>query len=214
MSGKTVSNGSSPAGGDASVWSMVRLGLILAAYAVASCAMLAIVNGFTAPVIAANQQRKANAAMLMVFPEAEDFSDVDAAVCGTVPSGSTTVEAVKIAKAEGRVIGAAIQISGPTYDHASVMIGVDGTGTVTGVQFLENTDSPGFGSKASDPNFTLSNGQTFYGQFTGKKVSDGFIAGQTFDAISGATITSRGVATLLSDGTAVLTELLKEYGND
>ena len=213
MSGQTTAK-TAGAANDGSVWSMVKLGLILAAYAVASCAMLAIVNSFTAPVIAANQQRKANAAMLTVLPEAEDFSDIDAASCGTTPSGSTTVQAVKLAKAGGRVIGGVIQISGPTYDHASVMIGVDAAGTVTGVQFLENTDSPGFGSKASDPNFTLSSGKTFYGQFAGKKVADGFLADETFDAISGATITSRGVATLLSDGTAVLTALLKERGND
>ncbi|MBQ6566149.1 MAG: FMN-binding protein, partial [Treponema sp.] len=51
-------------------------------------------------------------------------------------------------------------------------------------------------------------------QFTGKKVADGFTAGETFDAISGATITSRGVANLLTDGTAVLTALLKEHRND
>ncbi|MBQ9538802.1 MAG: FMN-binding protein [Treponema sp.] len=193
---------------------MIKLGLILAAYAVASCTMLAVVNSFTAPVIASNQQKKANAAMLVVLPTAEDFADLDAASCGTTPSGATTIEAVKLAKAGGKVIGGVIQISGPTYDHASVMIGVDSTGTVTGVQFLENTDSPGFGSKASDPNFTLSSGKTFYGQFAGKKVADGFVAGETFDAISGATITSKGVATLLDDGTAVLTQILKEHGND
>ena len=89
------------------------------------------------------------------------------------------------------------------------MIGMDTQGTVTGVQFLENTDSPGFGSKASDPNFTLPNGKTFYGQFTGKKISDGFVAGETFDAISGATITSKGVANLLSDGTAILYSVIE-----
>ncbi|MBQ3687837.1 MAG: FMN-binding protein, partial [Treponema sp.] len=180
---------------------MIKLGLILAAYAVASCTMLAVVNGFTGPVIAANQQRKANAAMLTVFPQAEDFTDIDAASCGSTPSGTTTVQAVKLARAGGKVTGGVIQISGPTYDHATVMIGMDAAGTVTGVQFLENTDSPGFGSKASDPNFTLANGKTFYGQFTGKQVADGFTPGETFDAISGATITSRGVANLLTDGT-------------
>ena len=60
----------------------------------------------------------------------------------------------------------------------------------------------------------VSGGRTFYGQFSGKKVADGFVAGSTFDAISGATITSRGVAALLEDGTAVLTAVLKEHGND
>ena len=212
MSGQTAAK--TAAENTGSAWSMIRLGLILAAYAVASCTLLAIVNSFTGPVIAANQQRKANAAMLVVLAQAEDFTDVDKASCGATPSGKTTIEAVKLAKAGGKVIGGVIQISGPTYDHASVMIGVDAQGTVTGVQFLENTDSPGFGSKASDPNFTLSSGKTFYGQFAGKKVADGFVAGETFDAISGATITSWGVATLLDDGTAVLTQLLKEHGND
>ena len=194
--------------------SMIKLGLILAAYAVASCTVLAVVNNITAPVIAANNERKANEAMRMFIAQAEDFSAVDSALCGTTPSGTTKIEAVRLAKAGGKVIGAVIQISGPTYDHASIMIGVDAQGTVSGVQFLENTDSPGFGSKASDPNFKLSGGSTFYGQFTGKKVADGFVAGETFDAISGATITSKGVATLLSDGTSVLMSLLKEHGND
>ena len=120
-----------------------------------------------------------------------------------------TVESVKLATAGGKVIGGVIQISGPTYDHAAIMIGMDTQGTVTGVQFLENTDSPGFGSKASDPNFTLPNGKTFYGQFTGKKIADGFVAGETFDAISGATITSKGVANLLSDGTAILYSVIE-----
>ena len=194
---------------DASAWSMIKLGLILAAYAVASCTMLAVVNSFTGPVIAANQQRKANAAMLTVLPQAEDFKDVDLSGNFTVSSGSTTVESVKLATTGGKVIGGVIQISGPTYDHAAIMIGMDTQGTVTGVQFLENTDSPGFGSKASDPNFTLPNGKTFYGQFTGKKIADGFVAGETFDAISGATITSKGVANLLSDGTAILYSVIE-----
>lgn len=211
MSGQTTTK--TAAENSASAWSMIKLGLILAAYAVASCTMLAVVNSFTGPVIQANQQRKANAAMLTVLPNAEDFVDIDAASYST-PSGTTTVQAVKLAKTGGKVSGGVIQISGPTYDHATVMIGVDAAGTVTGVQFLENTDSPGFGSKASDPNFTLSSGKTFYGQFTGKQVADGFTPGETFDAISGATITSRGVANLLTDGTAVLTALLKEHSNE
>lgn len=196
------------------IGSMIKLGLILAAYAVASCTVLAAVNNITSPVIAANNERKANEAMRTVIAQAEDFVTLDPAACSTAPGSASTVEAVKLAKAGGKVIGGVVQISGPTYDHARIMIGVDVQGTVTGVQFLENTDSPGFGSKASDPNFTVSGGRTFYGQFSGKKVADGFVAGSTFDAISGATITSRGVAALLEDGTAVLTAVLKEHGND
>ena len=46
------------------VGAMIKLGLILAIYAVISCALLAVVNNFTAPVIEANQIAKANAGML------------------------------------------------------------------------------------------------------------------------------------------------------
>ena len=129
------------------IGSMIKLGLILAAYAVASCTVLAVVNNITSPVIAANNERKANEAMRTVIAQAEDFVTLDPAACSTAPGSASTVEAVKLAKAGGKVIGGVVQISGPTYDHARIMIGVDVQGTVTGVQFLENTDSPGFGSR-------------------------------------------------------------------
>ena len=52
---------------------MVKLGAILALYAAASCAVLAVVNNVTSPVIAQNQKNKANAAMKSVFAEADNF---------------------------------------------------------------------------------------------------------------------------------------------
>ena len=58
--------------------------------------------------------------------------------------------------------------------------------------------------KANDPTFTLPSGETFYGQFEGKNAKDGFSLGENFDAISGATITSVGVANLLDAGTSAL----------
>ena len=72
------------------------------------------------------------------------------------------------------------------------------------LKFLKNTDSPGFGLKASDSTFKLPNGKTFYGQFEGKNAKDGFEKDKNFDAISGATITSNGVANLLKAGTETL----------
>ena len=49
-------------------WSMIKLGLVLCAYAVVACAMLAVVNNFTAPKIAENQTKKVSAAMQEFFP--------------------------------------------------------------------------------------------------------------------------------------------------
>lgn len=185
-----------------SVWSMIKLGLILAAYAVACCTVLAIVNNITSPVIAQNQQKKANQGMAAVFAQAEDFEQVQT---------SASCDALYVAKAGGNVIGAVVQITGATYDHSTIIVGMTTDGVITGMQYLENTDTPGFGQKASDPTFKLASGKTFYEQFAGKKVSDGFTAGVTFDAISGATITSNGVGALMTQAAECMTEALKEY---
>ena len=59
---------------------MVKLGLILVCYAVASCTVLAVVNNFTSSKIKENQIKKAEKAMSSVMPEADSFdfiSDFD-----------------------------------------------------------------------------------------------------------------------------------------
>ena len=190
---------------------MIKLGLTLAIYAVISCTVLAVVNNFTAPKIAQNQENKVNQAMASFFPgdgyTFESVSDYDAASVGTIK-----IENMIIAKKDGKAVGGAAQVNGPTYDQATILVGMKADGTITGLQFLKNTDSPGFGLKANDPTFTLSNGKTFFGQFEGKNAKDGFKAGETFDAISGATITSNGVANLLAEGTASLLKYLEKQG--
>lgn len=191
-----------------SVFDMIKLGLILVAYAVASCTVLAVVNLSTSARIRQNQIDKANAAMKAVFADADSF---EPGTDFTARTGVVTVSDLYIARKGGEVAGGVVQVSGPTYDRAKIIVGLRTDGTVSGVQFLENTDSPGFGLKASDPTFTLSGGQTFYGQFAGKKAADGFIAGKTFDAISGATITSSGVASLITEGTNALSTYFTEH---
>lgn len=178
---------------------MIKLGLILAIFAAVSCTVLALVNSVTSVRIAANKIAKANAAMKIVMAQADDFEPVENFAASE--NSSIKIMSVYSAKKDGKTIGAVAQINGPTYDRGTVMIGIKTDGTITGVQFLELSDSPGFGLKANDPTFKLPNGKTFYGQFEGKNAKDGFKAGSTFDAISGATITSVGVAALLEEGT-------------
>lgn len=181
------------------LWSMVRLGLVLTAYAVASCAVLALVNTFTAPKIAMNQQQKVSEAMTEFFPDSalvfETVTDYTPQVVGAI-----TVDEIYVAKKDGRIVGGAAQVTGPTYDQGTILVGIGTDGIVTGLKFLKLTDSPGFGLKASDPTFTLPGGMTFYGQFAGKSAKEGFTAGENFDAISGATITSVAVSSLINEG--------------
>ena len=191
--------------------SMIRLGLILAAYAVISCAILALVNTVTAPQIAKNQERKVSLAMKEFFPDEglsfETVNDYTAPVVGAI-----TVDEIYVAKKDGAIVGGAAQVTGPTYDQGSILIGMKTDGTVTGLKFLKLTDSPGFGLKANDPTFKLPNGKTFYGQFEGKNAKNGFEAGKNFDAISGATITSVAVSSLINEGTKNLFDYFKQKG--
>lgn len=181
-------------------WSMIKLGLVLCAYAVVACTLLALVNNFTAPKIADNQAKKVSAAMQEFFPDAgltfETVNDYKAPVVGAI-----TVDEIYVAKKDGKIVGGAAQVTGPTYDQGSILIGMKTDGSVTGLKFLKLTDSPGFGLKANDATFKLPNGKTFYGQFEGKNAKDGFTAGKNFDAISGATITSVAVSSLINEGT-------------
>ncbi len=192
-------------------WSMIKLGLVLCAYAVVACAMLAVVNNFTAPKIAQNQEKKVSAAMQEFFPESgltfETITDYTAPVVGAI-----TVDEMYVAKKGGQIVGGAAQVSGPTYDQGSILVGIKADGTVAGLKFLKLTDSPGFGLKANDATFKLPNGKTFYGQFEGKNAAAGFKAGENFDAISGATITSVAVASLINEGTKNIFEYFKMKG--
>ena len=192
-------------------WSMIKLGLILCAYAVVACAMLALVNNFTAPKIAENQTKKVSAAMQEFFPESgltfETINDFTPPVVGAI-----TVDEMYVAKRGNEIVGGAAQVTGPTYDQGTILIGIKTDGTVTGLKFLKLTDSPGFGLKANDATFKLPNGKTFYDQFEGKNAKDGFVAGQNFDAISGATITSEAVSSLINEGTKNILSYFNQKG--
>lgn len=188
---------------------MIKLGLVLVAFAVSSCAVLAIVNNFTAPQIAKNKERKVNEAMVQFFPEEGlAFEAIGSFRADTV--GPITVDNVYLAKKGTEIIGGAAEVTGPTYDQGTIIVGMKKDGTVTGLQFLKLTDSPGFGLKANDPTFIMPNGKTFYGQFEGKNAKESFVAGKNFDAISGATVTSVGIASLINEGTKALFKLFKE----
>ncbi len=182
---------------------MLKLGLILSLYASVSCAVLAVVNNFTAPRIQRNQEIKIADSMKAFFPAGDCvFEKVNDYEPKKV--GQADIESIIIAKKEGVLAGGAVQVTGPTYDRGTIFVGMNVDGTLTGLKFLKLSDSPGFGLKANDPTFTLPSGNTFYGQFEGKNAKDGFISGTTFDAISGATITSNGIGNLLEAGTSVL----------
>lgn len=80
--------------------------------------------------------------------------------------------------------------------YFSVVFGLDQSGTITSVKILETLETPGLGSKASQPQFI--------DQFEGKNLDNYKFKvtkdGGDVDAITGATITSRAVCAALQQG--------------
>ena len=102
--------------------------------------------------------------------------------------------------------GYAFRVSTQGYGGAVVIaVGIDVSGTITGIQILEHSETPGLGANASNPSFT--------DQFIGKNgilsVVKGEAGENAISAISGATITSRSVTESVNTAFTYFQEILK-----
>jgi uncharacterized protein with FMN-binding domain len=79
-------------------------------------------------------------------------------------------------------VGEASGYGGPVR----MMVGVDPSGEIIGVKVVEQRETPGF--------FRLLPRADFFGAFLNRSVSDPLQLGQDIDAVSGATLSSEGVA--------------------
>ena len=178
---------------------MLKLGLSLAIYASVACVCLSLVNMVTAPAIAAAKERELNAGLAVVFADADTFAPAPNFVADTATSIEVTN--LYLAKKGDQVMGAVVQAKGPTYEKkAEMLIGVTLNRSITGIQFLSLSDTPGFGQKAAEPEFS--------NQFAGKSIDDAFSAGDDVTAISGATITTKGVSQLIKYAAYIAGEYL------
>ena len=99
--------------------------------------MLAAANYITAPVIAKNEEAAANAALLVVMPDGEDFTAVDMASFSLPES----VNSVHTEKNGGVVVNLTVTGFNP---NMTVMVGVAADGTVTGATCLSSEETLGY----------------------------------------------------------------------
>jgi electron transport complex protein RnfG len=173
---------------------MLKLGIILAAYASVACVMLAFVYAGTSKKIAARVEADQQAALMEIFPDADGFEPIQGVAS---PDPSVTVESAYLAKKNGTVAGMALKLSRAGYSGPIVlMAGVSVDKTITGVKIMEHSDTPGLGANAASPSYYVdrAKGITFYGQFAGKNIADPFAVKGDVAAITASTITSRAVA--------------------
>ena len=187
---------------------IIKLTVTLFVTCVVVAGLLGLVNSVTAGRIEQINIENTNKALTAVFegasapefPEMEIADDLKAADA----SAGATLQNVYEAKDGGETIGHALKIvASGSQGNIEMIVGVDGEGAVTGVSIVKNSETAGIGSKvmANEPTAA---GVGVLSQFVGKSAADGTLAvGTNVDAISGATVSSKGVTTGVNAALAV-----------
>ena len=107
-----------------------------------------------------------------------------------------TLGAIYEAQVNGESAGYAVTVSASgSQGTIEMMVGVDAAGAVTGVSVISHSETAGIGTKVIDNEPTTS-GVGVLDQFKGKSAADGTLAvGTNVDAITGATVSTRGITT-------------------
>lgn len=153
------------------VKSIVKLGIILFLICGISTGLLAFVNSLTAPVILENAKNQELLANKEVLPYANEFSSL--------------TEDISVGKdSSGNIIGYAVKVSPYGYGgKINMIVGIKADLTVSGVEILSMSETPGLGAKAQD--------KAFLSQFINKDRK--MELKKDITAISGATITSTAI---------------------
>ena len=161
---------------------IIKLTVTLLLTCMVVAGLLGWVNSITKDKIAAITWEKTVAAMQKVI-EADDFSDAMELTVYQAQSG-------------GQPVGYAINVEASgSQGTISMMVGIDMDGAVTGVSIVTNSETSGIGSKVMS-NEPLTNGTRVLDQFIGKSAADGVLSvGSNVDAITGATVSTKGVTT-------------------
>ena len=188
---------------------IIKLTVTLFVTCVVVAALLGLVDNVTREKIAAINWENTVAAMKAVVadPDATTFSDAlenTEAMSAAALAGGGTLDSVYEVQVGGASAGYAIKVvASGSQGNIEMMVGVDGEGAVTGVSIVKNSETSGIGSKVMNNDNTAA-GVGVLSQFEGKSAADGTLTvGSNVDAISGATVSTRGVVNGVNAALAV-----------
>lgn len=119
-------------------------------------------------------------------------------------AGASYIEQVYRARRGGQPVGAWLVVRAPGYaGEMRLLIGVRGNGVITAVRLLSQRETPGYGDRIAGRDAAWLRG--FEGRALGNPLRRLWSVGSeggAFDAVSGATITSRGVVHAVRDALA------------
>ena len=168
----------------------------LTVIALVVAALLGLVNSITAGKIAEIDAENTRIAMSAVVPEGSEFTDKleisdDVAAAAAAQGGKLTeLYGVKNAGADaGYVMKIAASGSQGTI---TMMVGVDANKAITGISVVSHSETSGIGTKVMG-NEANAAGVPVLDQFIGMSGSGSLVVGKTVTAISGATVSTKGI---------------------
>ena len=155
--------------------------------------LLGVVDHFTRPQIAANEDAEKQAAIKSIFGDGIEAKKV---------SAEDAENELYIILKDGMAFGYCAEVKPSGFGgEIKMMVGVDHLGEVRGVNIVTMSETPGLGARANEEAWFLE-------QFKGK--SGSLEVGSGVDAISGATITSKAVTKGVNDALALSVDLAEE----
>lgn len=173
---------------------IAKLGSILFGICAVAALALGLTNNITAPIIEQRNIQANNESRQMVLPQATEFVQMDNSIFANVEGlEEGLVSEVYEGKNKDEVVGYTIKTLPKGYGgKIELIVGISKDGLVTGTNIGSMSETPGLGSKASEPKFN--------DQFKDKPTTNelSVVKGNAsseneIQAISGATITSKAV---------------------
>ena len=171
---------------------VLRLALTLLMITSVVAVLLAGVNMITAPAIAELNAKNTQAAIEAVLPGGGDLVEFP--------------ETALVSKVYASETGYAVEVTPGGFDNTiTMMVGVDKSGNVLGIDVVSHTETAGLGAVADAETPA---GIAFRQQFVGTSGSVSVSKdGGTIDAITGATITSRAICAGINAALEVVAQM-------
>ena len=158
--------------------------------------LLGLVNGVTKDKIAAIDAEKTRIAMSAVVPEGSEFTDKldipEAVAAAASAQGGTLSELYGVTNG-GADAGYVMKISASGSQGTIVMmVGVDADKAITGISVVSHAETSGIGTKVvgNEPNAA---GEPVLDQFIGESGAGSLVVGKNIIAVSGATVSTKGI---------------------
>lgn len=159
-------------------------------------ALLGFVNSITADKIAEIDAENTRIAMSAVAPEGSEFGDkievTDDMVAAAATQSGKVLELYPVTNG-GAEAGYVMKISASGSQGTIVMmVGVDANKAITGISVVSHAETSGIGTKVVE-NKPNSAGVPVLDQFVGLSGAGSLVVGSNIAAISGATVSTKGI---------------------